>query len=1522
MRQGMSGLRTRAAALISTAAVVVAGLVPAPAIATATAAEAAACEVQLTSTVSDAGFTHPGVGLTAPVLENARDQIAAGAQPWTGYLEGMQRSSAAAITVTSSNRSAADPTKPASDAFNSQGFNSRFIADGLKAYTQAILYVLTGQEVYRKNALDIIRIWEQMDPAKYQYFTDSHIHTGIPLNRMVTAAEILRYSSCADEQHPWTDADTQAFTANLVMPSIETFQSSPDHFMNQHNYPLLGSMAGAIFMDDRALYNEKVEWFTVNSTAKDQGFNGSISRLFRWVDRNDATGEQIDDPHVQHVEMGRDQAHGGGDLTNAVMLSRMLLAQGTTVDPVAGTVSDAPDAVGPYEYLNDRILAAADYFWRFMQGYDTDWTPVAYAISPDGTIRDTYNHISNAYRGRYNTASFWEPYYYYTYARGEDVAQIAPYYAEAYAKRPGPLWYYGGTLNNPWDNVDGGGDFWLYVPAEAAGESVPALPASGTTLEVEDRYTHLAGQAETARDGDTGYVRLAATPQGSKIAYLSGSTSRTLAGFRIRTTGEARMHLTSGLDETVVLPDTGGQWRYVTVPRSLADILFIEVKGSGATVDIDHVDTAAADHLTPPVFDGGTGRRIVVGHAGSDLSVPVTATDTGGAGTVTYSATGLPDGAAIDAATGTLTWHPAAAGTADVVVVASDGTTVAALPVRIEVAADRAGALDLATAGHDADESYESASLAEYTAAVDDATALADGPEAEYLAALQDVVARTAALRLLSPRVADGSLDYPARVVTATAGTNAAKLVDGDNQTGTSYGQAVNLSHTFDFGPDYRVSATKFGFQSNIFADRLATSAVFGSDDGQTWTRLTPGGAAYTQDYNTLNVAPDLREERFRYLKVQLMDPQPDVLYGIVRNLFELSEFHVYGDRHEAGNQVESVSLSADSAVAGKIAVGDTATATVVTRQPMRAVDVTIQGVRVAASSEDGVTWSASAELAGVDTGSVTVAVDCTGAAGPAGPTHYGTTDGSKLFVAGDRDRQVDVAALATVTASDKQWPGTGLGADEVGYLLFDGDPTTYGDLNTSTGSYYVIDLGEGASVRPEELLMLPRSSQFARLNGTYVQGSQDGQAWTNLTSRVTGAAPGTWVDVVPEGAASETHYRYLRIINDTAWSGNAAEVELYGDLEYTDAYVDEKVVSTDGSTRASSYLYLERVAEIRAAMTAPDADRIALLGDLVAAADLLVPQATLYPRIEVGRSQVVASSVSWDGKLDAAGNGWQAFDGDPATSPDTTTSAGWVQADLGLGGATTLGGVRLLPRSGGTNYTRVNGALVQGSNDGSAWDTLATVSGVTSVAWHTVAVTSDTAYRYLRFYTPSGNANVAELQLFERTVDRTLLELLAERGAQTDSDLWTETSFAPLVDALEEGAAVLDDAAATQQDVDAAADAIDVALTGIVPLDRWSATATYDTGDRVRYDGRVFVALWWSRGDVPGESAQGAWAELGPRVACDAGPVRAWTPTWVYADGDTVAHDGHRWEAKWWSRDQEPGDDDRRSPWRDLGGC
>lgn len=87
-----------------------------------------------------------------------------------------------------------------------------------------------------------------------------------------------------------------------------------------------------------------------------------------------------------------------------------------------------------------------------------------------------------------------------------------------------------------------------------------------------------------------------------------------------------------------------------------------------------------------------------------------------------------------------------------------------------------------------------------------------------------------------------------------------------------------------------------------------------------------------------------------------------------------------------------------------------------------------------------------------------------------------------------------------------------------------------------------------------------------------------------------------------------------------------------------------------------------------------------------------------------------------------------------------------------------------------------------------------------------------------------------------------------------------------------------------------------------------WERGVVYTAGDRVSHDGRVFGALWWTRGDTPGSSPWGAWAETGQPVETDGGTYPAWTSSQVYVGGETVVHDGEVWRARWWTRNQEPG--------------
>ncbi|QUL53415.1 S-layer homology domain-containing protein [Paenibacillus tritici] len=1401
-----------------------------------------AYQVEITEAVTD-GYIHPGVGLTRSTLETMRSAVQAQQEPWYSYYRAMTASAAASKTVTSSNQSSSDASKPASVAFNSQGFNSRFIADGLKAYTQSLMYYITGDETYRANAMHIIRIWSQMDPAQYVYFTDSHIHTGIPLNRMVAAAEILRYSSYQTAELAWTEKDTADFTNHLITPVIETFQHDNNYFMNQHNYPLLGAMAGYIFTNNRERYNEAVEWFTVNKTVKNQGFNGSVQQLFRLVDTNAATGEKLEKPVVQHVEMGRDQAHGGGDLTNSTIISRMLLAQGTKVDPTAGTVSTAGNAVGPYEFLNDRILAAADYFWQYMLGYDTPWVPVVFSTGQNGEAKGIYHSLSDSYRGRMTTANFWDLYYYYTYNKGIDVKEKAPYYYEAFTKRIPTQFYHQGALQNNWDNVDGGGDFWLYLPAAAANEGSANLPKeqpSAALVEIEDRYTAFDNRTITMQEGNVAYVEVKADPQGSQfvvqnLSYADRSKPR-LIGLKFRTNGSAVLQLSKEKSSipyhTLTLPDTGGEWRYITYDMSLNNVsygqldsdynlLYLKAIGNGTTVDLDHFNVQAGTQLTPPVFTSGTRNIDTVGLGGSAVTLDFSATDSGSGDTLRYESANLPQGAMLDAMTGAFTWTHPTVGNYSFVVSASDGTTLATKRATLTIAGSREAAVQAASLGYVAGTVYTSASLQDYMSAATETEGLLQTADSTAFAA-QLIKLKQAAdgLAPLTLRLSDGSMDYPQLVSSSTFGSSISMLTDGNNNTFPVYTLAPypDLYHILDFGPGYKISATAFSLQSRMnFVDRMAGSAVFGSNDKLSWTRLTPEETPFTDDLARLEVDSSHRNERYRFIKIQMLHPQPDVLRNLVGNILELGEFRIFGERLETVNKLQTVSIGSDQAVEKQITNGDTIKLTFKSTEPIQSVKAVIQGQEAAVQSDDQLNWTATAAAnRGMPGGAVQFRIEYTAADGTAGDPVYFTTDNSLLYLL-DRQQFIDVGKLAKATASDA--PFGNVTKEEAGQSIFDGDTSTFGDLQTSTGSYYTVDFGAGSSVRLNQIMLMPRASQPGRMNGMVVQGSNDNVTWTDLTAKTSGSVAQTWTYIGGSQILIREAYRYIRLFNASSWFGNIAEVKFYG--EFTTEDLKSKMSLPAGYTQGSYYLYSKEVKRIESVMAKPDSDRMALLQEFFAASSLLVPRSQLSgEKLDIISTMVVAST-----KLDKktpAENGWSAFDGNLATFTDSSLNPSWIQIDFGQDRAQAFSLIKFYPRNDKTGtdrdnmIKRANGAILQGSSDGVNYTNLYTISGVDSAKWYTADLGTTEDYRYLRYYTTSGFANVAELEIYGPLIDGTLLDILLDEAAALKTADYTEDSYGAVEAAALAALPVAQNTASTQAQIDESANTLRAALEGL----------------------------------------------------------------------------------------------------------
>ncbi|MRV70314.1 hypothetical protein GJ700_01080 [Duganella sp. FT92W] len=1339
---------------------------------------ATAYQPAIHETIDANGFTHPGVGLTREMLENVRTQVLAQKEPWNTHFNAMLLSANAARNVGSSN-AGSDPTRPGSLAFSSQSFNSKFIADGLKAYTQALLYYITGDEVYRANAMGIIRIWGQMDPSKYAYFNDAHIHTGIPLSRMVAAAEILRYTSCQTPALEWSAQDTANFSNNLITPVIETFQHTNWRFMNQHLYPLLGAMSGYIFTGNRARYNEGVEWFTVNRTAEDQGQNGAIKPLFRLVDKNDLTGAAVT-PMVQHVEMGRDQAHGGGDITNAGILARLLNAQGTKVDPVDGTASSAPDAVGPYEFLNDRILDAADYFARYMLGNETPWTPTASHTDANGTPTIVYREIAPAYRGRLSSGT-WEPYYYYKYVKGVDIEQRAPYFSRMFAAR---------TSYN-WDGVDGGGDYWLFIPAAAESEGGQLLkkPIVEPYREVEDRYTVLEGEAGTMQDDTASFIRIPTTSAGTRLAVAGyGNGSKNIA-FRIRTNGVATLE---AFDDSIALPDTQGLWRYVSVAldafHSLGDMLFLTVRGAGAQVDIDHINVQGAN-LTAPVFTDGAMDVSLVTYAGSGAAVTrsFAAADAGAGDTLTYQADNLPAGASFDTVTGAFSWTPTQAGVYSFVVTTSDGATVTSKVVKITVAGDRQGAIGAVIATYRPNTLYVTSTQNAYNAVYADTTSAAgSASDTVFLQKLATLDAAVKGLQELTPLLADGSVNYVNMFVSSTFGTAVPRLLDNTATTwSTAPGTyAPNLAHIMDFGPDFKAQASQFQMQVRAsFPERIGGVAMFGSNDSENWTQLTTGLTVVSDDMQTLQVMDALKNQRFRFFKLQMVRPTYSIL--------EVGEFRIFGTRYETVNQIAAVSMSSEQSIKKRIVPGNTVKLAFQTREAVNNVNVTVQGQPATVTTTDNLNWTATwVANAGAPAGNVKFVINYKTQAGvDAEPTLF-TTDGSSLFIS-DQAGLINPIGLTALSDSS--------GRNQTDVLaqanaLLDSNLATYTDFRVNgsgNGGWIKFDFKGGGLATLSRVEMIGRQDQYAsRIGGTVVQGSNDNVTWTSISPGAAGSSDWQTLKI-----SSTTPYRYIRVTNGNAWYGNMAELRMYGAVESVNMIATASLSSAQalrtrivpGNAVKVAFTAKEAINNVSATIQGVPAT-VATTDNVNFTATAILPQGTAagavtfainyktqsgkdgYPGTAttdgtgltlVDEADVIKNVTSIATLIDSTVNRTAAstlsitnalFDGNLGSSTDYRTgannsgTAAYITFDFKAGNQATLTKVELTARQDQT--ARAKGTVVQGSNDNVTWTSL-TPGAAATAEWQTLPASSGVPYRYLRVY--NGNTwygNLSELRL------------------------------------------------------------------------------------------------------------------------------------------------------------------------------
>ena len=324
-------------------------------------------------------FQHPGILFNKTMLDTMVEKVRAKQDPWysvyLALLETNEGSLKPEIIVSKKNTALMRGTVENNTLYNT------IRKDADIALSQALLYLITGNNQYRANALYII---EQFGSIKVLAdVADEQIQWSLITYKLCAAAEILRYSSTSDESLAWNET-YEGYMQQLLKVSHGKWDRY-SHFMNQHLMCVLAQTAVGIYQNDPDMYAKGILRGTTNPevcqfegcdhATCNRNRTGAISVLFRYNTFNALTGEAVE-PTLQFAEMGRDMGHSLCDIAATSTFAMMTWVQDTKVDPVTGEVSTADDAVLIWDFLDERIMSACNLFYKYNLGYEIPWYPI------------------------------------------------------------------------------------------------------------------------------------------------------------------------------------------------------------------------------------------------------------------------------------------------------------------------------------------------------------------------------------------------------------------------------------------------------------------------------------------------------------------------------------------------------------------------------------------------------------------------------------------------------------------------------------------------------------------------------------------------------------------------------------------------------------------------------------------------------------------------------------------------------------------------------------------------------------------------------------------------------------------------------------------------------------------------------------------------------------------------------------------------------------------------------------------
>jgi hypothetical protein len=199
-----------------------------------------------TPSPSDGVFRHPGVLVNAAQLALIREQVKQGAQPWKGAYDLAASSAQAALDHVAKPRemvvcgSGSNPNLGCSDERS----------DAQAAYTQILLWNITGDEARARKAVEILNAWNVLV---------GHGDSNAPLQAGWSGAVFARAAELTARTYTgWAAADVDKFKAMLRAAFLPLVNKTSGANGNWELVMTEASIGIAVFLDDRAVFDQAV----------------------------------------------------------------------------------------------------------------------------------------------------------------------------------------------------------------------------------------------------------------------------------------------------------------------------------------------------------------------------------------------------------------------------------------------------------------------------------------------------------------------------------------------------------------------------------------------------------------------------------------------------------------------------------------------------------------------------------------------------------------------------------------------------------------------------------------------------------------------------------------------------------------------------------------------------------------------------------------------------------------------------------------------------------------------------------------------------------------------------------------------------------------------------------------------------------------------------------------------------------------------------------------------------------------